>query len=430
MTTPNIIFILSDDHGMGDVSCYHGSSNVQTPNIDRIATAGIRLTQCYANSSVCSPSRAALMTGRYPDMVGVPGVIRTHADQSLGYFYRYAVILPQMLRRAGYHCTLIGKWHLGLEDENHPRRRGFQVFRGFLGDMMDDYYTHLRHGFNYMRDDLDEINPQGHATELFTDWAVETINEHAGESAPFFLYLAYNAPHTPIQPPPEWIERVREREPAVDEKRARYVAMVEHMDAGIGRVLDAVEAAGLSENTLIIYASDNGGDGDAGACNEPFRGQKGQMYEGGIRVPCCAMWPGGIPAGQVSHAVTMLMDWFPTLCDVASVWVSHAVDGKTMLPLLKGEATGDPERFCYWVRREAGYGPDATYLALAFHAVRRGNMKLLSNSPFAPLELYDIHADTQETSNLAGQGHVAQRLLEQDLQARIHAAGSVPWTQP
>ena len=250
---PNIVIILADDHGYGDTSVY-GGPNIQTPGIDSIAERGIRFTQFYANSPVCSPSRASLMTGRYPDLVGVPGVIRTHAENSWGYFDPTAVTLPQVLRESGYHTTLVGKWHLGLEDENHPCNRGFDRFHGFLGDMMDDYYTHLRHDRNYMRDDFDPIDPAGHATDLFTDWAVETSRDRSAREQPFFLYLAYNAPHTPIQPPEEWVDRVRRREPEISEKRARYIALVEHMDAGIDRVLETLRETGVEENTLVTQA--------------------------------------------------------------------------------------------------------------------------------------------------------------------------------
>ncbi|MDP6361477.1 MAG: sulfatase-like hydrolase/transferase, partial [Planctomycetota bacterium] len=173
---PNILIILADDHGYGDVTCY-GGPNLQTPNLDRIAESGMRFTRFYANSSVCSPSRAALMTGRYPDLVGVPGVIRTRPENNWGYFDPAAVTLPQMMGRAGYTTALVGKWHLGLDAGSHPCARGFEHFRGFLGDMMDDYYTHLRHGFNYMRQGEVEIHPEGHATDLFTDWSCEFIRE-------------------------------------------------------------------------------------------------------------------------------------------------------------------------------------------------------------------------------------------------------------
>ena len=204
---PNVLLILADDLGIGDLSCY-GSSDVRTPNIDGLAAQGLLWENFYANCTVCSPTRAALMTGCYPDRVGVPGVIRTHAGDSWGHLSARATLLPQVLRGAGYHTAIVGKWHLGLASPNTPAERGFHHFHGFLGDMMDDYYDHRRHGNNYMRLDRAVIEPKGHATDLFTQWACDYLDQRARAAEPFFLYLAYNAPHTPIQPAPESLARV------------------------------------------------------------------------------------------------------------------------------------------------------------------------------------------------------------------------------
>lgn len=169
---PNILLILADDHGYGDVSAY-GNSDVRTPNIDRIGAEGMRFTRMRANCTVCSPSRAALLTGRYADRVGVPGVIRTQPEDSWGYLDPAVPTLADGLKQAGYHTAIIGKWHLGLEAPNLPNLRGFDFFHGFLGDMMDSYTTHQRHGINYMRRNAEVIEPRGHATELFTAWAAD-----------------------------------------------------------------------------------------------------------------------------------------------------------------------------------------------------------------------------------------------------------------
>jgi arylsulfatase A-like enzyme len=419
---PNILLILSDDHGYGDVSM-HAGPHIRTPHIDRIAAEGVRLPQFYANSSVCSPSRAALMTGRYPDRVGVPGVIRTRAGNSWGYFSQDAVALPAMLKQVDYDTALIGKWHLGLERENHPCRRGFDHFHGFLGDMMDDYYTHLRHNYNYMRRDLEEIDPRGHATDLFTEWSVEYLRAHRHATQPWFLYLAYNAPHTPIQPPQAWVDRVLEREPGASPERVSYVALVEHMDHGIGRVLDTLEEVGQRSNTLVIYTSDNGGALRTGAHNGLLRGQKGDMYEGGIRVPACVRWPGEIGGGAVSDTVAMLMDLFPTLCDVAGVPCKHQIEGRSILPTLRGEEQDACDRVLYWLRREGGQ----RFLGLCQHAVRRGDLKLLHNSPFESLELYDLGSDPYETVNRSNADRAAYAELSRVLQAEMQASGGVPW---
>ena len=421
--SPNVLLILADDHGYGDISAHNGPS-IQTPNIDRIATEGMRFTRFYANSSVCSPSRASLMTGRYPDRVGVPGVIRTHPENSWGYFRQEAVTLPSVLKQKDYHTALIGKWHLGLEPENHPCRRGFDRFHSFLGDMMDDYYTHLRHDINYMRHGVDTIDPQGHATDLFTEWSTDFIRAQAQSSRfPFFLYLAYNAPHTPIQPPDDWVERVREREPDISPQRAKYIALVEHMDAGIGRVLDTLVETDQLSNTLVIYTSDNGGSMDVGAHNGPLRGQKGEMYEGGIRVPACAMWPGHVPEGHVTDQVALLMDLFPTVCEVAGAPIAHEIEGRSIWQTLQAEQQDFSDRILYWLRREGGQ----RFLGQCQHAVRRGDTKLLHNSPFEALELYDLSDDPLETTNGSQTQIDLFREMSQLFQAETQKAGCVPW---
>ena len=258
-SAPNIVLILVDDLGYGDLSSY-GAQDLQTPAIDSLVASGMHFSQFYANSPVCSPTRASLLSGRYPPMAGVPGVIRTHAANSWGALSEDVILLPEMLRRGGYHTGMIGKWHLGLTAVDHPNARGFDYFKGFLGDMMDDYYHHRRHGINYMRENLQVIQPTGHATDLFSDWAVTYIESRTVSEAPFFLYLAYNAPHTPIQPPEDWLNRVKDRENGISEERARLVALIEHMDAGIGRVIQALDENEYSENTLVVFVSDNGGN--------------------------------------------------------------------------------------------------------------------------------------------------------------------------
>ena len=419
---PNVLLILADDHGYGDISAHNGPS-IQTPNIDRIAEQGTRFTRFYANSSVCSPSRASLMTGRYPDRAGVPGVIRTHPENSWGYFRQDAVTLPSALKQKDYRTALIGKWHLGLEPENHPCKRGFDHFHGFLGDMMDDYYTHRRHDINYMQHGFDTIDPRGHATDLFTEWSMDFIRAQAQSFEPFFLYLAYNAPHTPIQPPDEWIARVQEREPDISPQRAKYIALVEHMDAGIGRVLDTLEDTDQLSNTLVIYTSDNGGAVNVGAHNGPLRGQKGQMYEGGIRVPTCAMWPGYIQDGHVTDQVALLMDLFPTICEVAGAPIPEGIEGRSIWQTLQGEQQDFSERILYWLRREGGQ----QFLGQCQHAIRRGDTKLLHNSPFEPLELYNLSNDPLETTDNTQTETALFREMRQLFQAETQKAGSVPW---
>jgi arylsulfatase A-like enzyme len=421
---PNIIVILADDLGYGDLSAW-GGRDLRTPNIDALAASGVRFDRFYANSPVCSPTRAALLTGCYPDTVGVPGVIRTAPANSWGYLATNAHLLPTRLKEAGYHSALIGKWHLGLESPNLPNLRGFDYFHGFLGDMMDDYYTHRRHDQNYMRQNEREIDPRGHATDLFTDWAVEYVTSRKNQPQPYFLYLAYNAPHTPIQPPQEWLERVNQRERGISAKRAKLVALIEHMDAGVGRFMAALKASGQLENTLVIFVSDNGGELDTGASCGPLRGGKGQMYEGGIRVPMCAAWPGQIAPGSRSERVGLTSDLFATVCEAAGA-NPERIDGVSLLADMTGKARQSPPRDLVWVRREGG----TMYAGREFYAFRRGDWKILQNTAFQPYELYNLASDPQEQHDLAKLEPKLYSELIAGLSLHVQRAGRTPWQRP
>ncbi len=419
---PNIVVILVDDLGYGDLSSY-GATDMHTPAIDGLVASGMRFDRFYANSSVCSPTRASLLSGRYPPMAGVPGVIRTRAEDSWGALSEDVILLPEMLRRKGYHTAMIGKWHLGLTAPDRPHDRGFDFFEGFLGDMMDDYYNHRRQGINYMRRNDEVITPEGHATDLFSSWAVRYIESRTASSAPFFLYLAYNAPHTPIQPPESWLQRVQAREPGLDEDRARLVALIEHMDDGIGHVLEALEANGYSENTLIVFASDNGGQLNVGANNGALRDGKQSMYEGGLRVPAAVAWPGVVASGSASDYPALTMDIYPTLLDAADVRLTHFIEGRSFLPTLHGEDQPWEERYLFFSRREG----NLRFNGKTIEAVRHGPWKLLQNSPFAPLELYNLEDDPLETTNLATDEPDVFRRLAVALRGYIQEAGKVPW---
>jgi arylsulfatase A-like enzyme len=419
-TRPNVLIILADDLTYRDVSCCGGTS-VRTPHIDQIFREGITLTRFRTNSSVCSPTRAALLTGRYPDLVGVPGVIRTHPEDNWGELAPDAVLLPASLKPAHVTTALVGKWHLGLERPNVPPDRGFDFFHGFLGDMMDDYDTHLRHGHNYMRRNLEIVEPAGHATDVFTDWAIDFLRKQpAGK--PFFLLLTYNAPHGPLQPPPDWLRRVQEREPQLPKIQARRAALVEHMDAGIGRVLSALATTGHDRDTLIVFNSDNGGPINDGAVNVPFRDGKGSMYEGGLRVPFAARWPGHIAPGAKSDLAAVTMDLFPTVLETFGATIPKTIDGVSFLPTLLGQPQ-TLARPVFFVRREGG----RAFLGNAIDAVIDGDWKLIHNSPFGPLELFNLRDDPGETQNLAGRERKKLDQLTRLLQRHVQAAGGVPW---
>lgn len=422
---PNLLVILVDDLGFGDLAC-QGAPDLQTPHLDALMAAGMRFENFYANCPVCSPTRAALLTGRYPDEVGVPGVIRTHPEDSWGYLDPTVPLLPALLKQAGYHTAIVGKWHLGLESPNLPNERGFDHFHGFLGDMMDDYFTHLRHGRNYMRYNREVISPQGHATDLFAQWAIDYLERHRRQQEPFFLYLAFNAPHSPIQPPDEWLERVRRRAPGLDPRRARLVALIEHMDEAIGRVLEALHRCGQADNTLILFTSDNGGQLAVGARNAPWRGGKQDMYEGGLRVPACAVWPGRIPRGSRTKVVAITMDLFTTCLEAAGLSAPAGTRAISLLPVLLGRAETLPDRALVWMRREG----NRRYQGRDYYALRLGNWKLLQNSPFSPYELYNLASDPGEQHNLADRETDRLWTLSRRLMRHIQEAGRVPWQRP
>ena len=405
---PNVLLILVDDLGYGDLSSY-GATDLHTPHIDSLVTGGMKWTNFYANCPVCSPTRAALLTGRYPDLVGVPGVIRTFSNDSWGLLDPNVELLPAALKRAGYQTAIVGKWHLGLAEPNTPTLRGFDHFHGFLGDMMDDYYSHLRNNRNYMRLDRQEITPPAtHATDLFADWACQWL-QSVREDSPFFLYLAFNAPHDPVQPPASALARYRNRYPATDLIRARYAAFVEHLDLAIGKVTDTLHSTGRDENTLIIFTSDNGGSaaenndsrypddnypaGKIPGNNAPLRGKKGDLYEGGIRVPTIVSWPGRLAAGAKCTTPIHVTDWMPTFCSLAGYSPEKDLswDGSDIWPSLAEQAprTSPP---LYWVGNSARNS-----------AVRVGDWKLITHHADSDPkhELFNLAQDPQEAVNLA-----------------------------
>jgi arylsulfatase A-like enzyme len=293
--------------------------------------------------------------------------------------------------------------------------------------MMDDYWQKRRHEINYMRDNAKTIDPEGHATDLFTQWSVEYIQQQAKTTQPFFLYLAYNAPHFPVQPPADWLKRVQEREPGLPPRRAELVAFIEHLDEGIGKVIAALKATGQYENTLIVFSSDNGGHLPSLANNGPTRDGKQSMYEGGLRVPAAMVWPGKIKPGTISDQVNLTMDLFPTLLEVAGIKSDQAIEGRSFLPTLLGQTAPDEaDRPLYFTRREGGseYGGQCSY------ALRLGDWKLVKNTPFQPMELFNLKEDPLEKRDVIKENPKVYQKLNTLLMARIQEAGKVPWQKP
>ncbi len=309
---PNVVLIMSDDAGYGDFGSY-GARDVKTPNIDSIARDGVRLTDFYANGATCTPTRAALMSGRYQQRfeLEAPLGVQAQKDWERG-LSPTGRSLPQLLKNSGYATALVGKWHLGWKTELSPIAHGFDSFFGFKSGFVD-YYQHTAGGDAPLKADLFENNEpvkvQGYMTDLITERSVRFIEQNA--SRPFFIDIAYNAPHWPYQRPDQPStarDNARHLQPFDDQTstRADYVAMLERMDEGVGRVLEALDRLGLRQNTIVIFTNDNGGEwlSDSG----PLFHHKGSVWEGGIRVPAIIRWPGHIPAGGVSAQVGLTMD--------------------------------------------------------------------------------------------------------------------------
>lgn len=291
---------------------------------------------------------------------------------------------------------------------------------------MDSYTTHLRLGENYMRRDGAVIAPPGHATDLFTDWAIAYLSERAAKpDEPFFLYLAYNAPHFPIEPPAEWLERVQRRLPHLSEPRAKNVALVEHLDDGIGQVLAALSEKNLAQNTLVVFTADNGGSLPHGQSNTPWRDGKQSHYDGGLRVPFLLRWPAEVAPGGLCEYAGLVFDLFPTLLELAGAQPAADLDAVSLRPLLQGKAIPSP-RDLYFVRREGG----RAYGGKSYEALIRGDWKLLQNDPYSPLELYNLRQDPYEQNNLAAEEREMVSELSAALQVHVQRGGAIPWQKP
>jgi arylsulfatase A-like enzyme len=383
---PHIVLFLADDLGYGDVG-FHGS-RIPTPHIDSLAAGGARLEQFYVQP-VCSPTRAALLTGRYPMRLGLQcGVVRPWATHGLPLDER---TLADALRGVGYATAICGKWHLGHTTEQQlPTRRGFDVQYGLYNGAID-YFTHQRDGGHDWHANDRASYDKGYATDLLADRAVEIIAKHDPEK-PLFLYVPFNAPHSPLQAPKEWIERFADIE---DRQQRVYAAMVAAMDAAIGRILDALtEHEFANEQTLVLFLSDNGGISAFGS-NGSLRGQKGLLYEGGIRVPAVARWTGRIEAGRVVNVPLHVTDLYPTLCRLAGVKMDQPrpLDGRDLWSNLMTNAAAEEREILHNVTPWSG-------------ALRQGRWKLVhngqvpANAVAAPqrdrFELFDIAADPSE----------------------------------
>jgi arylsulfatase A-like enzyme len=387
---PNIVFIMADDLGYADVGCY-GRPDLKTPNIDRIAARGVRFLQGYANSAVCSATRTALITGRYQYRLRIGLEEPLGANNGVGLPPDHPT-LSSLLKRAGYGTTLVGKWHLGALPNFGPLKSGYDHFYGFRGGGLD-YYRHTPGGPNEdLWDDDVQVHQMGYLTELFGNRAVNVVDSYAKSRQPFFLSLHFNAPHWPWEAPGDEAESERLRVAGrglVDYDggtQKTYQKMIEAMDAQIGRVLQALDSARLTNNTIVIFTSDNGGERFANTW--PFTGRKTELLEGGLRIPSIVSWPARIPQGKTSDQVSVTMDWMPTLLAAAGVSPDPALplDGMSLLPHLTGSTAPVP-RTLYW-----------RYKANAQRAIRDGDYKFLKilDNTF----LFNVADDPMERANL------------------------------
>jgi arylsulfatase A-like enzyme len=387
---PNIVFIIADDMGYADVSCY-GRRDLVTPNIDRMAAQGVRFTQGYASSPVCTGSRVAIITGRYQLRlpVGLEEPLSANSPPGVGLPPEHPT-LPSLLRKGGYGTTLIGKWHLGGLPDFGPLKSGYDHFYGYRGGTVD-YYRHTgRRGAPDFWDEDTPISEEGYTTDLFGDRAVTVIRDYAQAGRPFLLSLHFNAPHWPWEAPGDQAEaeRLRGRDLIHWDggSQETYRRIIVAMDTQIGRVLAALEENGINRDTIVIFTSDNGGERFSDTW--PFTGKKMELLEGGLRIPAIVSWPARIAAGRVSEQVTVNMDWLPTLLAAAGVDADpgYPPDGMNLLPHL---AQGVPivERRLFW-----------RYKSLWQRAARIGDwkyLKILDNT-----FLFNVVADPLERANL------------------------------
>jgi arylsulfatase A-like enzyme len=389
-TPPNIVFILADDLGFADVACY-GRPDLRTPNIDHLAATGVRFLQAYANSAVCSATRVALITGRYQYRLRAGLEEPLAGNPAVGLDPSHPT-LPSLLRKAGYSSTLVGKWHLGLLPKSGPLQSGYDHFYGFRGGALD-YYSHASPAEKEdLWDDDVPLHQTGYLTELLGKRAVDVVDKYARSRDPFMLSLHFNAPHWPWEAPGDEAESERLRtahEGLFDldgGSQKTYQRMIEAMDLQIGRVLTALHARGLADDTIVIFTSDNGGERFADTW--PFTGKKTELLEGGLRIPALISWPARIPAGRTTDQVAITMDWLPTLLAAAGTAPDPAypTDGMNLLPAIIGNVPPVPRKL-YW-----------RYKARAQRAMRDGDLKFLK--VLGNTFLFDVVADPLERANL------------------------------
>ena len=406
---PNVIVILTDDQGSVDLGAY-GAKDIFTPNMDRLAKEGVRFTQFYAGAPVCSPSRAALLTGKTNLRAGLPdNVPIPERAEETGQFGlpTEEITIAEMLKANGYNTSLIGKWHLGHRKQNLPNAQGFDYFFGHQRGCIDNY-SHFffwdgPNKHDLYRNEKEVYFPGKHFSDLMVDEIKGIIDQDQEE--PFFIYWAFNAPHYPYQGTPKWIERYKD----LPTPRKEYAAFLSNTDEKIGNVLDYLDEKGIAENTIVIFQSDHGhsleerafwGGGNAG----PYRGSKFSMFEGGLLVPAIIRYPNVIPSNQVRNQVATEMDWFSTIAELTKSDITEKIDGKSLMPIILDNQVESQHDVVYW--QLGGYDDNT-----AQWVVRKGPWKLIGNvkeplgeskqKAMPNLYLVNLNEDISEQNNLA-----------------------------
>lgn len=399
---PNIILIMADDLGYGDISCY-GSTKISTPNIDSLARGGMKFTDYHSNCPVCSPTRAALLTGRYQQRSGIEGVIYAKGPTRQTGLALEETTFAEVLKTRGYATGIFGKWHLGYNVQFNPTKQGFDEFRGYVSGNVD-YHSHIDGaGFDDWWKNLEKVPEEGYCTDLITKHGIDFIKRHKDE--PFCLYLPHESVHSPYQgrnDPPERLHGGKKGKTAKRDEIARaYKEMVEVMDQGVGRIVETVRRLGLERKTFVFFCSDNGATKNGS--NGALAGYKGSLWEGGHRVPAMAYWPGRIQPGTVTSQTVLGMDMFPTMMSIAGAKMPAELklDGVDLLGMLTQDIKL-PERILFWRYRKQ-------------KAVRKGPWKLLVQGD--NIRLYNLEDDLGEKKNLANAKPAIVRELQVELAA-------------
>jgi arylsulfatase A-like enzyme len=410
-TPPNLIVIMTDDQGYADVG-FNGCEDIPTPNIDAIAKNGVKFTRGYVTYPVCGPSRAGFLTGRYQGRFGFsdnPSI--NPNDPSAGLPVEEETI-AEVLKKSNYNNAVIGKWHMGTHPRFHPLERGFDYFFGFLSGGHNYFpeklnindLSEVKRKWQWYATKIKEnrtvVEIEDYLTDELSQSAVKYIEKQVSNDQHFMLYLAYNAPHTPLQATPKYLSRF---DHIKDPKRKTYAAMVSAVDDGVGQILKTLKKSGIEENTIVVFLSDNGGAKNNGSDNRPLRGRKSDLFEGGIRVPFAMQWKGTIPAGMTYEKNVSSLDIMATIVaqNKISIDKKRTLDGVNLIPFLNGENDSEPHDYLFWRKIK--------YNAMA---VMKGDQKLVKNKRNDFKEMFNLSTDLSETYNLIEKNNTQSKSMQ------------------